>query len=208
MRRWSWPGVEPLETIDAAALLGREVSLHAVAPLPGARRILAGTWGSSLLELTARDGRWSVKEHPVPSKAIYRLAPVPRLGLYVAAGIEPSSLYLFDLASGSLHPLDTAGLDAMWVVPVPGKDDVVVVGLDGCSRYSFSAPLPDAAGRRTVTYRAWSGRRTGVGLQTATLLPDGSLWAGTVNGELLRFDVRLLDGPPILTRSLDLGPPR
>lgn len=208
VRRWSWPGVEPVETIDAAALLGREVSLHAVAPLPGARRILAGTWGSSLLELTARDGRWSVKEHPVPSKAIYRLAPVPRLGLYVAAGIEPSSLYLFDLASGSLHPLDTAGLDAMWVVPVPGKDDVVVVGLDGCSRYSFSAPLPDAAGRRTVTYRAWSGRRTGVGLQTATLLPDGSLWAGTVNGELLRFDVRLLDGPPILTRSLDLGPPR
>jgi DNA-binding winged helix-turn-helix (wHTH) protein/WD40 repeat protein len=207
VRRWSWPGVEPLETIDAAAPLGREVSLHAVAPLPGVRRILAGTWGSSLLELTARDGRWSVREHPVPSKAIYRLAPVPRLGLYVAVGIEPSSLHLFDLASGSLNPLDTAGLDAMWVVPVPGKDDVVVVGLDGCSRYSFSAPLPDAAGRRTVTYRAWSGRRTGAGLQTATLLPDGSLWAGTVNGQLLRFDVRLLDGPPILTRSLDLGPP-
>ncbi len=208
VRRWSWPGVEPVETIDAAALLGREVSLHAVASLPGARRILAGTWGSSLLELTARDGRWSVKEHPVPSKAIYRLAAVPRLGLYVAVGIEPSSLHLFDLATGVLYPLDTAGLDAMWVAPVPGKDDVVVVGLDGCSRYSFSAPLPDAAGRRTVTYRAWSGRRTGVGLQTATLLPDGSLWAGTVSGELLRFDVRLLDGPPILTRSLDLGPPR
>ena len=208
VRRWSWPGVELVETIDAAALLGREVSLHAVAPLPGARRILAGTWGSSLIELTAHEARWSVKEHPVPSKAIYRLAPVPRLGLYVAVGIEPPSLHLFDLASGSLLPLDAAGLDAMWVVPVPGTDGVVVVGLDGCSRYSFSAPLPDAEGRRTVTYRAWSGRRTGVGLQTATLLPDGSLWAGTVNGELLRFDPRILDGPPVLTRSLDLGPPR
>lgn len=208
VRRWSWPGVEPLETIDVAALLGREVSLHAVAPQPGARRILAGTWSSSLLELTAREGGWSVREHPVPSKAVYRLAPVPRLGLWVAAGIEPSSLHLFDLATGALHPLDAAGLDAMWVVPVPGKDDVLVVGLDGYSRYSFSAPLPDAAGRRTVTYRAWSGRRTGVGLQTATLLPDGSLWGGTVNGELVRFDAGRFEGPPILTRALDLGPPR
>ena len=208
VRRWSWPGIEPLETIDVAALLGREISLHAVAPLPGARRILAGTWASSLLELTARGGRWGVREHPVPSKAVYRLAPVPRLGIWVAVGIEPSTLHLFDLASGALHALDAAGLDAMWVVPVPGKDDVVVVGLDGISRYSFSAPLPDASGRRTVTYRAWSGRRTGAGLQTATLLPDGSLWAGTVNGELLRFDAGRFDGPPLLTRSLELGPPR
>ncbi len=208
VRRWTWPGLELAESIDVAALLGREISLHAVAPLPGARRILAGTWGSSLLELAGCEGRWSAKEHPVPSKAVYRLAPVPRLGLWVAVGIEPSSLHLFDLASGALYALDAAGLDAMWVVPVPGKDDVVVVGLDGYSRYSFSAPLPDAAGRRTVTYRAWSGRRTGAGLQTATLLPDGSLWAGTVNGELLRFDAERLDGPPVLTRSLEVGPPR
>jgi len=208
VRRWSWPGVEPVETIDVAALLGREVSLHAIAPLPGARRVLAGTWSSSLLELVARESGWSVREHSVPSKAVYRLAPVPRLGLWVAVGIEPASLHLFDLATGVLHPLDAAGLDAMWVVPVPGENDVVVVGLDGLSRYSFSAPLPDAAGRRTVTYRAWSGRRTGVGLQTATLLPDGSLWGGTVHGELLRFDAGRFGGSPILTRALDLGPPR
>ena len=96
----------------------------------------------------------------------------------------------------------------MWVVPVPGKDEVIAVGLDGVSRYAFSALLPDASGRRTLSYRAWSGRRTGAGLQTATLLPDGSLWAGTVKGELVRHDVRLLDGPPLLTRSVELGPER
>lgn len=208
VRRWRWPSLDPVATVDAASLLGRKVPLHAVAALPGSLRILAGTWSSSLLELTAREGRWSVKEHPVPSRAVYRLAPVPRLGLYVAAGIEPSSLHLFDLASGTLSPLDAAGLDGMWVVPVPGEDDVLVVGLDGVSRYSFSAPLPDAAGRRTVTYRAWSRRRTGAGLQTATLLPDGTLWAGTVDGELLRFDPGQLAGPPLLTRALDLAPPR
>ena len=116
---------------------------------------------------------------------LYRFAGVPRLGL-----------------------VDEAGLDVMWAVPVPGKDEVLVVGLDGVSRYAFSALLPDASGRRTLSYRVWSGRWTGAGLQTATLLPDGALWAGTTNGELVRHDRRLLDGPPLFSRVLELGPAR
>ena len=143
IRRWGWPSLDLLEKIDVQALLGRPVSFHAVWPAPGARRILAGTWNSSLLELTSRAGGWDVRELPVASRAVYRLAPVPRLGLVVAAGILPSGLHAFDLASGSLVPLDAAGLDAMWVVPVPGKDEVIVVGLDGVSRYAFSALPPE-----------------------------------------------------------------
>ena len=99
-------------------------------PAPGVRRILAGTWGSSLVELTSRDGRWPVRELPVAARAVYRLAAVPRLGLVVAAGIYPAGLHVFDLASGAFLPLDAAGLDAMWVVPVPGKDEVLAMGLD------------------------------------------------------------------------------
>jgi outer membrane protein assembly factor BamB len=208
VRRWAWPALELLEKIDAGALLGRTVSLHAVWPAPGVRRVLAGTWSSSLLDLSRRDGRWTAREHPVSSRSIYRLAPVPRLGLVVAAGIHPAGLHVLDLPSGTLHPLDAAGLDVFWVVPVPGKDEVLVVGLDGVSRYAFSALVPDASGRRNLEYRAWSGRQTGAGLQTATLLPDGTLWAGTVKGELVRFDTRRLDGPPLLSRSIELGPAR
>lgn len=208
VRRWGWPGLEPLETVDTSALLGRPMSLHAVWPAPGTKRILAGTWKGSLLDLVEKDGAWTAREHRVPSQSVYRLAAVPRLGLVVAAGIEPSSLHVFDLASGTLRPLDAAGLEIFWAVPVPGRDEVVVVGLDGVSRYSFAARLPDADGRRTLRVRAWSGRQTGLGIQTATLLPGGALWAGTAKGELLRFDPRVLDGPPILARSLELGPGR
>lgn len=208
VRRWSWPALDLLEKIDVQALLGRPVSFHAVWPAPGVRRILAGTWNSSLLELTSRDGSWRVREFPVASRSIYRLAGVPRLGLVVAAGILPSGLHVFDLASGTLKPLDAAGLDVMWSVPVPGKDEVLVAGLDGVSRYAFSALLPDASGRRTLSYRVWSGRWTGAGLQTATLLPDGALWAGTTNGELVRHDSHLLDGAPLFSRILELGPER
>jgi len=208
IRRWVWPSLDLLEEVDVQELLGRPVAFHAVWSAPGARRILAGTWGSSLLELTSREGRWSVRELPVASRAVYRFAAVPRLGLVVAAGIYPAGLHVYDLASGAFAPLDAAGLDAMWVVPVPGKDEVLAVGLDGVSRYAFSALLPDAAGRRTLSYRVWSGRQTGAGLQTATLLPDGTLWAGTVKGELLRFGTGGLDGEPLLARSLELGPER
>lgn len=208
IRRWAWPSLELLEKVDVQALLGRPVSFHAVWPAPGVRRILAGTWNSSLVELTSSDGRWAVRELPVASRAVYRLAAVPRLGLVVAAGIYPAGLHVFDLASGAFVPLDAAGLDVFWVVPVPGRDEVLAVGLDGVSRYAFSALVPDASGRRTLSYRVWSGRQTGAGLQTATLLPDGTLWAGTVRGELLRFETRGLDGPPLFTRSLELGPAR
>jgi DNA-binding winged helix-turn-helix (wHTH) protein len=208
VRRWSWPALDLLEKIDVQALLGRPVSFHAVWPAPGVRRILVGTWNSSLLELTSREGGWRVREFPVASRAIYRFAEVPRLGFVVAAGILPSGLHVFDLASGTLQPLDAAGLDVMWSVPVPGRDEVLVVGLDGVSRYAFSALLPDASGRRDLSYRVWSGRWTGAGLQTATLLPGGALWAGTTNGELVRHDSRLLDGPPLFSRVLVLGPAR
>ena len=206
VQRRTWPGLEPLEAIDASKLVARPMSLHAVWPAPGTRRILAGTWKSSLLDLVAEGGSWTAREHPVRSRSVYRLASVPRLGLVVAVGIEPSTLHVFDLASGTLRALDAAGLDAMWVVPVPGRDEVVVVGLDGVARYAFTSGLPDANGRRTLGARAWLGRQTGAGLQTATRLPDGSLWAGTTKGELVRFDLGRLVGTPLLERSLLLGP--
>ena len=205
-RRWAWPALELLEKVDAGALLGRPVSLHAVWPAPGSRRLLAGSWNGSLLDLAFREGRWVLRELPVPSRAVYRLAAVPRLGLVVATGIHPASLHVFDLPSGTLHPLDAAGLDVFWAVPVPSRDEVLVVGLNGVSRYAFSARLPDASGRRTLSYRIWSGRQTGAGLQTATLLPDGSLWAGTTRGELVRFESRRLGGAPLAERSVELGP--
>ncbi len=54
VRPWSWPALGFLEKIDVQALLGRPVSFPAVRPAPGTRRILAGTWNSSLLELDVR----------------------------------------------------------------------------------------------------------------------------------------------------------
>lgn len=204
VKRWTWPGLEPIESIDVAALLGGPVSFHAVHVPDGSGRILAGTWDARLLDLTRLPDRWSVRAFPVRSRAVYRFAALPRLGLVLAVGILPASLHLFDLASSTLHELDAAGLDAMWAVRVPGRDEVVVVGLDGVSRYAFSAVTPAAPGRRAVTYRAWSRRRTGAGLQTATLLPDGTLWSGTLKGELVRTSLSDLDGEPVLTRSLPL----
>lgn len=203
VKRWTWPGLEPVESVDVAALLGGPVSFHAVHVPEGSARILLGTWDSRLLDLTRLPDRWSVRAFPVRSRAVYRFAALPRLGLVAVVGILPGSLHLFDLAGSTLHEVDAAGLSAMWAVRVPGKDEVVVVGLDGVSRYSFSVATP-APGRRVVTYRAWSRRRTGIGLQAATLLPDGTIWSGTLAGELLRTSLAELDGEPVLARTFPL----
>lgn len=199
IKRWSWPGLAELETIDVQKLLGRPVSFHGVWSEPGARRILAGTWNSSLLDLSTDGVSWRVTSHPVGSRAVYRLAALPRLGLVVAVGIMPSEISVFDLSRGRLWRIDDAGLDAMWVVAVPGSDEAVVVGRNGVSRYAFSR----VGG--SLDYSIWSGRETGAGLQTATLLPGGKLWAGTVGGELLLYELEALSGPPLVTRTVPLS---
>ncbi len=200
VKKWGWPEIQERETIDVQRMLGHPVSFHAVWSAPEARRILAGTWNSSLLDLSQNGSSWRLQSHPVGSKAIYRFAALPRLGLVVAVGILPSEVHVFDLVSGTLVKIDDAGLDAMWAVPVPGADEVVIAGLNGLSKYAFSLARP--AGERAFAYEIWSRREIGAGLQTATLLPGGRLWAGTVGGELLLFDLSGLSGPPLVKRSL------
>lgn len=60
-------------------------------------------------------------------------------------------------------------------------------------------------------YAVEEGARPGLaafrsGAEPATLLPDGSLRAGTVKGDLVRYDSRLLDGPPLFSRTTELDP--
>jgi hypothetical protein len=204
IKRWSWPDLRLLETVDVQEeMAGRQLSFHAVWSAPGAKRFLAGTWNSMLLEVTFADGQWRSKSFDVRSKAVYRFAAIPRLGLVLAVGILPSRILVFDLESGTLTEIDDAGLQAMWAVPVPDRDEVLVAGLDGISRYAFS--ISGSEGKvRTITYQVWSRRQSGAGLQTATLLPGGALWAGTVKGNLVRYDMRQLEGPPLLTRTFEL----
>src|SRR5262249_28300577 len=120
----------------------------------------------------------------VRAGAVYRFAPLPKLGLVAGVGIYPHEVFVFDLATGSVHPLGT-DLEAFWCVSDEERSELFVVGTGGISRYAFTAQ--EQNGRRSVTYRLATRRATDLGLMSATVLPDGSLWAATSHGTLLRF---------------------
>ena len=125
------------------------------------------------------------------------MAGLPAIGAVAVVGLFPFEVQLFDLASGSLTRLQSAGLDTFWGVSGPGGDELWVVGLGGALRYSFSRE------GGSVRYRLWSRRQTFADMQTVTLLPDGSLWAGTADGAVLRLETSTFAGPPLLTGEIE-----
>ncbi len=197
IRRWSWPALELLESVDVARTTGRAEALHALWAAPGGRRLVVGTWSGALLDLSRQEAGWSVRRIPVRSRAVYRLTPLPAIGALLVVGILPSEVLLYDLAAGTLVPLESAGIDAFWSVPGPGGVEAVVAGLGGVARYSFRREGKDASASGAVRYQVRAAWRTGAGFQTATLLPDGTLWTGTVGGSLVPLPPESLDGPPL-----------
>jgi DNA-binding winged helix-turn-helix (wHTH) protein/WD40 repeat protein len=198
VKRWGWPGLDERESLDVSRLVGQTVDLHALWVAPGGGRILAGTWNHALVDLVREQGRWTARRLPVRSGATYRMAGLPAIGAVAVVGLFPSEVQLFDLSNGALARLESAGLDAFWGVAGPGGDELWVVGLGGALRYSF-AREPGAPTR----YRLWSRRQSFADLQTGTLLPDGSLWAGTADGAMLRLDTSAFAGVPLVVGEIE-----
>lgn len=198
VKRWGWPGLDERESVDVNALVGEAVDLHALWVAPGGGRILAGTWNNALVELVREKTRWTARRLPVRSRATYRMAGLPAIGAVAVVGLFPFEAQLFDLANGTLSPLESAGLDTFWGVAGPGGDELWVVGLGGALRYSFSRT---AGG--PVRYRLWSRRQSFADMQTTTLLPDGSLWAGTADGAILHLPAAAFGGAPLLSGEIE-----
>ena len=75
------------------------------------------------------------------------------------------------------------------------RAQVVVVGNGGVNTYTL-ARAPDGA----LTVSLLARRRSGLGLQTATRLPSGALWAGTTDGFIVALPPGARGGP-VLARE-------
>ena len=198
IRTWRWPSLEPLETVDLTPFAGGKVEAHALWTSPDASRVLVGTWARVLLDLAKRDGRWTGRRMATEAGAVYRLAGLPKLGLVAGAGIRPHEIFLYDLASGVRRNLERAGLDVNWVVAEPEGDAFVAVGDGGAVRYTFARATDGSLSSSLV-----SRRQSGMLLLTATLRPDGRLWAGTYDGAVLAFPPGALRGPPLAAARVE-----
>jgi hypothetical protein len=106
-------------------------------------------------------------------------------------GIYPHALFLYDLATGTVHSLERGGLDVYWCVADQARNELFVVGEGGASLYTF-----EMEASRTLRYRFVTRRRSGLVLMSTALLPDRSLWAATADGALVKIAAGALDGTP------------
>ena len=195
---WRWPSLEPLETVDLAPFAGGKVEAHALWTSPDARRSFVGTRTtcSSIPRRRTGDGRAAASR--AEARAVYRLAGLTKLGLVAGVGIWPHEVFLFDLASGHRRALEDTGLNAFWATAEPEGDAFVAVGDGGAARYTLARAADGSA-----SYAVVSRRHSGLALLTASLLPDGRLWAGTDDGAVLGFPRGALRGLPLAARRVE-----
>ena len=200
VKTWTWPSLEPKETIDVAALTGRTSELHAVWTAPDLTRVLVGTWDGALVDIANDGALWTARRVPVEGGAVYRFASLPKLGLVAGVAIVPHEVFLYDLARGTAHAIESAGLEAYWCVADEEASALFVAGDGGVSRYAF------ARDGDTVRYELAARRRSGLSLMSVTRLAGGALWAATYDGALVKIAPETFGGFPPARGRVELAP--
>ena len=118
LKRWRWPSLELVETIDLRQLLqAPELSLHAVWFSADQGEALVGTWNRALVHLT-RDGTgWKAQRLPLASDSGYRLLEIAGLDAVALLGIRPTRLWLWDRRQNRLAELPDFGLELYALAP-------------------------------------------------------------------------------------------
>lgn len=96
LRRWRWPELELVETLDLRARVAADLELHGLRVFDGDREILAGTWNQRVLDLRRDGDAWRIRSAPFESRTGYRLIDLPQLQAVLLVGIRPGRLMLVD----------------------------------------------------------------------------------------------------------------
>ncbi len=114
LKRWRWPELEPAEQIDLRALTGMpDLALHALWLSHDQQEALVGSWNNRLLHLRRRDGQWQARAIPIASSGGYRMLGMPSLNAVAILGIQPTRIWLWDLANASLQAMPDFGLSLL-----------------------------------------------------------------------------------------------
>jgi DNA-binding winged helix-turn-helix (wHTH) protein len=198
LKTWRWPSLEPLETVDLTRFAGEKIEAQALWVSRDGQRALVGTWNHCFLDLHVRDGTWTGRRIETASRAVYRFAALPRLDVVAGVGLHPHEVFVVDLRTGGRSRLENASLDAYWLVALPDRDELFVVGSGGALRYALTRSRDGG-----LEVSLWSRRQAGLTLLSVTVLPDGRLWAGTDDGALVELDPLDFRGDPLAVRHVD-----
>ncbi len=192
IKRWSWPDLKELATLDTMDLIGRRASLHAIWISKDERRMLVGTWDHLALFLTkAENGTWSARELPFQPCAGYGIADLGALDALVMLGVgEPRGMAVYDLRRGSFLPIRSDGGSFLCHVTFDGGRRMLAFGDREILDFRFRR---DEKG--TLHYRLAVVRHRNLGFaSTATLLPGGRVAVANTTGTLHILDVGDIHG--------------
>jgi serine/threonine protein kinase/outer membrane protein assembly factor BamB len=195
LKRWAWPDLEELETIDTEDLFGRKYALHAIWMAADRSRALLGTWNRAAVVLSRNENDdWSGTTHSFPAFGGYVVAEIPAVRAVVLAGVlHPYALGALDLDSGAFHLLDPIGRPYHGLVATTDGTGVLAFGHSEIVELRFQRGSDG-----TLTSEILAAAAPDLGMASAAArLPDGRIAATNDRGELHIFDPDQLGLTPV-----------
>jgi hypothetical protein len=185
VKRWSWPGLEPGATIAAGGGAKAALWLDASAGVG-----VVGTW-SGQWHVLRRSDAWRVERTvDTPSAGIYAAAWLSGPRVVLLVGVNPTSLWCFDPASGAVDRLRDFDLELGWVTAI--DDDHALLAGDNVVAVATVERRAGALEIEAVTSLSSALGPVGV----AVAFDGGARFAlGTGDGRLLLVAASELGGP-------------
>ncbi len=205
VKRWSWPDLKELATLDTSDLVGRRVSLHAIWVSRDERRMLLGTWDHLALFLErGGKGTWSARKLHFTPHAGYGIADLGALQALVLLGVdEPSGMAVYDLRRGSFLPIRSGDGSFLCHVTLDGGKRLLAFGNNEILDFHFRR---DEEGVLRYTLAVVRHRNLGFA-STATLLPGGRVAVANSTGTLHILDVGDIRGVPLCDVPVEVQGP-
>lgn len=147
-------------------------------------KALVGAWGGAWLSLVRENGKWNVKRKvETGCRGIYKLVELKEMNLVLMMGLDPETIWLYDLERDLAWRLKTPELAYSCATAV--GIDTVALGGWGVALYRFERKDHKIKYQVRVHLNTEFGLLTGAGYS-----PDGnSLAFGTYRGDLVMLDL-------------------
>jgi len=195
IKKWSWPDLEEVESIDTAGIFGQTYPLHALWVSPDEKTLFLGTWArqANLLRKDA-SGSWKGSSLPFDSEAGYAIGDLFGVeSLLLLGANHPFVLGLYDFHQEKFFRLKGCNRAFSSLVTLDNGRRALVFGENEIFDFRFRR-LDD--GR--LSYRFAVTRHRDLGLAAvSTMLPGDRVAVVNVEGILHIIPVERINGPEI-----------
>ncbi len=120
IKKLNLPSLQEIEVIKIG-----DYSFHSFWVNKEENFLIAGTWNNRFIFIKKIKGKWQVeKEIPVNSKGIYSNAYLPNINIIVFIGIQPSSIFIYDLKYNNFMVVKYIDLNLSWIQKISSTEAI------------------------------------------------------------------------------------